>query len=587
MAAVVTPSIVVAGAFALVAATDVRAPAVGGSAAAFLPADGAAGWSLMPGGVAQHEHRRSPGATALLVLPQAAAEIAIAVYEDVDRAVPHWSTYWGPEAGRPAGVPREVYSITPEGIRIVASIGFPLDSLFVPGLVVLPADAEPGAEWSSAGESLWGGLRSDGSAFGAQYSYAAESSAREPEDPALVEHARDGCLETLSALTLTPAEGDTLVYRQTSLWCPGEGQVATIGAFDGDAPITIPPADAPDVAVVLDGRAPSWQHPDEWDAAAAAARWSDPVWGDTAFTTAPALEPVMVGDLLAVADLNSGDLTLLQEDDQGLVVARVLHPGGDVAALGAAGETLFAATSQRDLVAYTVRGDRVWTRRTADLVVTPPVTDGRSGLVVAGVDGTVRALDAATGEDRWVADVSAEGLESLVVSGDLAVAGDRVGGVAAVALDDGAVVWTHETPDEVAAFATDGDALFVARDDEVERLDRSTGATLWSADVGTGVDDLAVVGDHVVAQTWGDLVALDPESGAIAWRAAGANALATDGSSLIVAGGASVRLVADDGTDAAAWPVEAESLGSFRFLTGATNSVWLTDAKIGIVRIGP
>jgi len=587
VAAAVVCGVVAAGTLVLVAATDARPPVIGGAAAAFLPPDGAVGWAQMPGGVAQYEHRRAPGAAALFVLPSVAAEIAIAAYAESARSTPYWATYWGPEAGRPGANPRELSSIGSDGIRTVASIGYPLDSVFVPGLRVLASDVKPGAEWTSDGTSTWAQLGPDGAPQSADFLYSAGFTARVPEADELSDYAHDGCLETVATLTLTPAEGAALTYHQTSLWCPGEGQVASTGAYEGQEQSTIPPAEAPAVTVQLSARVPSWQHPGSWDAAAVAARWSDPVWGDTAFTTSPAVRPVMVGDALAVADVNSGDLTLLREDEQGLVVSRVLRPGGDVIALASVGELLIAATSQRDLVAYTVRGDRVWTHRTPDLVVAAPVSDRGDGLAVACLDGTLRLLDARTGKERWSADVSSDGLESLTVTRDLAISADRTGALAAADLDDGTLVWTDETGGEVAGFATDGDSLFAARGDDIERLDAASGATIWKTSVSTGMDDLVLVDDQVVAQTWDDVAALDPDGGRIAWRAPLASAITTDGTALIAASGSSIRLIANDGTDAATWPVPPESLGSFRYLTPAVDAVWVTDGKAGIVKVGP
>ncbi|WP_243077080.1 PQQ-binding-like beta-propeller repeat protein [Microbacterium sp. SS28] len=584
--AAVLCGVVAVGTLALVAATDVRASTAGGAAAAFTPRDGTAGWSQMPGGVAQHEHRRAPGLSALFALPETAYEIAVGGYPADAVSVPHWGVYSGPEAGRAGGIPRELFSVGGDGIRQIAAIGFPTDSVFVPGLLVLPADVERGAEWSSEGDSVWAGLGADGMPFSALYAYSADSTAREPEDPALAPYAEDGCLETASTLTLTPDEGDDLIYRQTSLWCPGEGVVASTGAVDGFEPVTISHAEEPHVAIQLGGRVPSWQHPEHWDAAPVAARLADSVWGDTAFTTTPALNPVMVGSRLAVADANSADLNLFEEDAQGLFVARMLGPGGDVTAMGSQGEVLIVATSRRDLIAYTARGDRVWTRSTPDLVVTAPLAGGANCFVVAGLDGSVRLVDAATGEDRWVADVSADGLETLAVSGSLAVAGDRVGSLAAVDLTDGSVVWTGADDWKADALAADAESIFVARDDGIERLDPVTGATLWKTGVGTGLDDLAIVGDLVVAQTWEDLVAMSAEDGGIRWRAPRATAMTSDGTSLVAAGGSSIRLIGSDGTDAATWPVPAESLGSYRYLTAATNAVWMLDGKAGIVKVG-
>ena len=579
--------VVAAGTLVLAAASDARPAATGGAATAFLPQDGDVGWAQMPGGVAQYEHRRAPGGAALFLLPAVAADIGIEAYLDNARSTPHWATYWGPEAGRAGANPRDLYSIGSDGIRTVATMGYPLDSVFVPGLRVLPSDVRAGAEWTSDGTSMQAQLGPDGAPQSAELAYSAAFTAREPKDDELADYAQDGCLETVAELTLTPAEGTPLSYHQTSLWCPGEGQVASTGGYEGEEPATILPAEAPDATVQLSARVPSWQHPASWDAAAVAARWSDPVWGDRAFTASHAVPPVMVGDALAVADVASGDLTLLREDEQGLVVSRVLRPGGDVIALASVGELLIAATTQRELVAYTARGDRVWTYRTPDLVVAAPISDRGDGLVVACLDGTLRLLDAATGKERWAAETSRDGLDELTVTRELAVSSDRAGALTAVDLDDGEPVWTDEGEGVVAGFATDGDALYAARGVNIERLDAASGDTVWKTSVGSGMDDLALVDDHVVAQTWRDLAAVDSEGGGIAWRAPGASAITTDGTALIATSGSSIRLIGKDGSDAAFWPVPPESLGSSRSLTAAVNAVWMIDGTTGIAKVGP
>ncbi|MET0780118.1 MAG: PQQ-binding-like beta-propeller repeat protein, partial [Microbacterium sp.] len=165
--------------------------------------------------------------------------------------------------------------------------------------------------------------------------------------------------------------------------------------------------------------------------------------------------------------------------------------------------------------------------------------------------------------------------------------GDRVGGVFALSVTDGSELWTGDDPAKVDAIATDGEALYLGRGTQVLRVDAESGDTVWSTNVSTGLDDLLVVGDRVAVQTWRDLVGLEPKGGTIVWSAPGATDIATDGAVLIAHDGRTVRLVDADGSDAATWPVEAESLGASRYLTTGPDGVWLVDTVTDTVRLGP
>ena len=222
IAAVAVAAVVGAGTVLLVGATDMSPPAVGGPAAAFLPVDGAVDWLGTANGDVQREQRRSPGITPLFAFPTSLTSLAMSAYGDDARSVPHWATYWGPAVGRDGGIPRDLYSVTDAGIRLVASTGYPLDSVFVPGILVLAADVRAGAEWTTEGASLLAQAGANGPES-AEFAYAGEYSAQEPDDPVLLPFAEQGCLQVASRLTLTPGDGDPLVVEETALWCAGRG----------------------------------------------------------------------------------------------------------------------------------------------------------------------------------------------------------------------------------------------------------------------------------------------------------------------------------------------------------------------------
>lgn len=586
VAAVSVAAVVGVGTAGLVIAGEARPAVIGGRAAAFLPPDGAVDWVGLPAGAVQREDRIAPGLAAMFAFPSMAQNMAVGGYSDEGMQWPHWVSYWGPGAGRADALPRDLYAISPEGIRHVMSTGFPLDTVYVPGLLVLPADVRPGATWTSEGRSVWAQDAAEGGGA-ALYDHVASFEAKEPIAPELLPHASDGCLETDSRLTIAAEGAEGLVFVQATLWCPGGGAVAAVGGLEGEAPTIVRPETGRTAGVSLAPARISWRNTAGWRDRCVPARSLDPVWGTSAFPVSPSTKPVVVGDAFAVADVNSADVTLLEEGPEGLVVRATVHPGGDPISLSAVGELLVVATSGRDLVAYSGTGERLWSISTPDLVAAPVVSDGGNGIVVAGLDGTVRLLDARTGTERWRSDASPDGFERLVVTEGRAIAADRVGGVFAVSLDDGSVEWSLEEKEETTALETDGTALLLARGSRVLRVDPANGAVLWNAPVGTGVEALETASGRLMVLTWRELLALDVEDGALAWRAEGGDLLTGDGASVVVAGSGGVRLIGADGVAVGRWALPAETLGSGRYLVAGRDAVWVFDTVTGTVRIGP
>lgn len=159
------------------------------------------------------------------------------------------------------------------------------------------------------------------------------------------------------------------------------------------------------------------------------------------------------------------------------------------------------------------------------LVLGREVTDDRGVFDLGGGDGSVFALDAATGEREWsYGETGAYSFYTAptVDGGIFFGLGDDAGGSgngAVYALDvDGTERWTRDVgsvyhPPRVA----DG-VVYAGSDDYVVRaFDAEDGEVLWSAD-GFG-DDPEVVGvaDAVIVAA-GGLIGLDPDDGHVRWR---------------------------------------------------------------------
>jgi outer membrane protein assembly factor BamB len=266
-------------------------------------------------------------------------------------------------------------------------------------------------------------------------------------------------------------------------------------------------------------------------------------------------------------------------------------PSSSASPTPGAGDEEFAGPSR--LVAYALDGER----QRAWSVHLPQVS--RSGVTLDGTtayvgtqDGSVTAVDAATGEVRWSTEAGgpievpiavADGVVVASVRSTDAATGARLVAVHddgtaawtyaprtaslltgtpaivdgsvyattadalvhAVALDTGAVLWTSRlTAQSVFPVAITDDAVFATDvSGEVYRIDRTTGARVWEHPLNTPLYRAGplVVGDRVVTATFdGDVVAFDVASGDLVWRGHVSDDpirdLAADADALVVVG---------------------------------------------------
>jgi outer membrane protein assembly factor BamB len=143
-------------------------------------------------------------------------------------------------------------------------------------------------------------------------------------------------------------------------------------------------------------------------------------------------------------------------------------------------------------------------------------------VFIAPADGSVLALDLASGSVRWRAALGAEVefATPLVVEG-LVIVGDRAGGVHALDAGTGATRWRAAVDGGVAgAAATLGEAVLVAtRAGTAYALDRADGEIHWSTKLPGGVTrSIAASDDHAYFPVLGGrIVALRPHDGSVAW----------------------------------------------------------------------
>jgi outer membrane assembly lipoprotein YfgL len=168
---------------------------------------------------------------------------------------------------------------------------------------------------------------------------------------------------------------------------------------------------------------------------------------------------------------------------------------------------------------------QAWTARVGE--VTFPLQAQISGntLAVAGGDGTVALLDAASGRDIWRASAGAPLSAGVGSDGKVAAVVTTANDV--VALADGKVLWRQKLPAQVyAAPLVAGARVFVlAADRSVTAFDGQTGRRLWAQQrpgeplILRQAGVILAVGDTLVVGQAGRLVGMNPINGSARWDA--------------------------------------------------------------------
>jgi outer membrane assembly lipoprotein YfgL len=201
---------------------------------------------------------------------------------------------------------------------------------------------------------------------------------------------------------------------------------------------------------------------------------------------------------------------------------------------GCAGGTARPKPAELKPVVPVVGVRQAWSARVSAVQFPLQVQAVGGQVLLAGTDGTVMALDAATGRELSRASVGA-GLSAGVGSdGRLAAVVTRANEV--VALDGGRELWRHRlsTQSYTAPLVAGGRVFVLGADRSVTGLDGRTGALLWSTQrpaeplVLRQAGLLMAVGNTLVAGAGGRMIGVDPDTGAVRWEAPVASARGTN-----------------------------------------------------------
>jgi outer membrane protein assembly factor BamB len=157
----------------------------------------------------------------------------------------------------------------------------------------------------------------------------------------------------------------------------------------------------------------------------------------------------------------------------------------------------------------------------AQIISSPTVLDGR--VYVAFTDGTIRALDAATGQIVWSAVHPGGAYSSPAVADGRLYIATHNSGLLALDANTGSELWLAPIPGpQWSSPAVDNGRVFVgSRDDhKLYAFDAVTGQTLWTATTSDWVHSSPAVANGVVyiGNEAGDLYAFNAATGGLVWQ---------------------------------------------------------------------
>ncbi|AYF97652.1 outer membrane protein assembly factor BamB family protein [Protaetiibacter intestinalis] len=528
--------VVAAGTAGLAASDLVAPPSDGGRAARYVPADGAATLTTAADGTrAVHEHARGTGPGLLLELPASAAAGFFGEYPEAAlRNMQLWRETITP-IDDPDDVPTStLYLLGDAGVSMLSVTGGQIGFAFSPALVMLPADAAPGAHWTGSGSAVPSG------ALG--YTVSGEVAAGDA-----------GCLLATTDTRYSEASsGEVLLaITETITWCPGRGAIRDVGTVNGDpvdySSVELPAGGLGAAGLVTEPAPPDWADAADWRSRELSFVISDPAFGDSpqgmpfdglAATTSDGTLVSAIGARLVAYTVDGTTATRTWK----------ASPGGDLLALSAIGEVTLVSTSQRRLLAYDGRGARLWAVEFPDVVLSPPTAGPDGDILAVSLDGTLRRLDLATGETLWSTALRTDVEAPPAVGDGIVVVVDRGGTVIAHSLADGSERWRTRYDGAELVAAGEGVVVVQSSGADVWALDPANGAVRWDSEHRGVGRQLLVMSGVVVAQSDESAAAWAVDGdGTMLWSSDATEGLFGDGERFVLVGLSGLEVRTPDG----------------------------------------
>ena len=192
---------------------------------------------------------------------------------------------------------------------------------------------------------------------------------------------------------------------------------------------------------------------------------------------------------------------------------------------GCAGGSLRPEPAELGPVTPVVGARQAWLAHVPAINFPLQVHASGTQVLVASSDGTVTALDAATGRELSRASVGAELSAGVGSDGRVAAVVTRANQV--VALENGRELWRYRLPTQsyTAPLVAGGRVFVLGADRSLTALDGRSGALLWSTRRSTEplvlrqAGMLQPVGNLLLAGVGGRVIGVDPDNGSVRWEA--------------------------------------------------------------------
>ncbi len=221
--------------------------------------------------------------------------------------------------------------------------------------------------------------------------------------------------------------------------------------------------------------------------------------------------------------------------DNGIQVWRVNAGQALSGGVGSDGRLVVVGTAKGEVLAFDGAGKSLWKARvTSEILSAPQVGEGL--VVVRSGDNRIFGLDAADGKRRWVYQRSTPTLSlrsnvGVTLAGKVALAGFPGGKLAAIALNNGAVIWEstvampkgatelERISDVTSAPVVAGrEVCAAAYQGRIACFDLASGNHLWSRDMSSAAGIDVDARNVYVTDDKGTVHALDRANGATVWK---------------------------------------------------------------------
>jgi outer membrane protein assembly factor BamB len=412
--------------------------------------------------------------------------------------------------------------------------------IYTPALLLLPADVAAGKQWSGAGSA------------GDTLDYRSQLRADALDSD---------CLRVTGEVRYLSKAGQLgRVVTVAQTWCRGQGMLAESQSY-ADVRTDTSRIDPPPPSSETTTNAPiHWTAPWHWTTKNLGTISNNPTFGEGPMLGSPsAVTPVRTESGLVIrATAGQGDLvaTTPKTPTAWTSVWRA-HPGGTVMTLSAFGNVIITTTSNREMVAYSDVGVRLWQLPLDDVAPTAPARINDHDAVLVDLSGKICRFDLATGTVLWRHKIGADVNVEPVVGSGVVVIMDRGGTTTAFDESTGERRWSAELQGSAASMI--GDTVVVIQDQTAHALATDSGRHRWVRSIYGTLTDMESFADQVVIATKSESVMLNG-SGVVVKRLGPVLRLTPSQDHLVAWGPTEGSVLTPDGTVLARWGLPALTL---------------------------